>query len=145
MWPFFGLRRVGKSSWAVAVIGRLGFLCLKVDCYEIQTEREMVTRAIRGIKKLEKEAPFFRLWLTSQAVHPLQLPMVESRMAQRPLRRKTSVLRLETRSRNSSPSRWSISCWMAMASKPSARITRSLPWRSRNSTTTQEARLTLPM
>lgn len=70
MWSFSGLRRVGKSSWAVEVMGRLGFLCLKVKCYEIQTVRELVTPAIRDLEKLEKKAPFFRLRLISQGSIP---------------------------------------------------------------------------
>ncbi|ANA41793.1 hypothetical protein A2G06_16785 (plasmid) [Geobacter anodireducens] len=59
----FGERRVGKTSLIVEAIRRLGLPCLKVDFYEVRTQREMITRAIRGIERLEKEAPFFSRWL----------------------------------------------------------------------------------
>jgi uncharacterized protein len=59
----FGERRVGKTSLVVEAIRRLKMPCLKVDLYEIQSQREMITRAIRGIEKLEKESPFFTRWM----------------------------------------------------------------------------------
>jgi uncharacterized protein len=59
----FGERRVGKTSVIIEAIRRLDLPCLKVDFYEIRTEREMITRAIRGIEKLEKESPFFNRWI----------------------------------------------------------------------------------
>lgn len=59
----FGERRVGKTSLIAEAIRRLNMPCLKVDFYEIRTEREMITRAIRGIERLEKESPFFSRWI----------------------------------------------------------------------------------
>jgi AAA+ ATPase superfamily predicted ATPase len=59
----FGERRVGKTSLIAEAISRLGMPCLKVDFYEIRTERELITRAIRGIEKLEKDSPFFSRWM----------------------------------------------------------------------------------
>lgn len=59
----FGERRVGKTSLIVETISRLGLPCLKVDFYEVRIQREMVTRAIRGIEKLEKDSPFFSRWM----------------------------------------------------------------------------------
>lgn len=59
----FGERRVGKTSLIVEAIRRLGLPCLKVDFYEVRTQREMITRAIRGIERLEKESPFISRWL----------------------------------------------------------------------------------
>lgn len=60
----FGDRRVGKTSLVAEAIRRLKMPCLKVDFYEIRTERELITRAIRGIERLEKESPFFSRWLS---------------------------------------------------------------------------------
>ena len=59
----FGERRVGKTSLIAEAIRRLNMPCLKVDFYEVRTQREMITRAIRGIERLEKESPFFSRWL----------------------------------------------------------------------------------
>lgn len=59
----YGERRVGKTSLIAEAIRRLELPCLKVDFYEIRTEREMITRAIRGIERLEKSSPFFSRWV----------------------------------------------------------------------------------
>ena len=59
----FGERRVGKTSLIAEAIRQVGMPCLKVDFYGVRTEREMITRTIRGIEKLEKEAPFFSRWV----------------------------------------------------------------------------------
>lgn len=59
----FGERRVGKTSLIAEAIRRLDIPCLKVDFYEIRSEREMITRSIRGIERLEKESPFFSRWM----------------------------------------------------------------------------------
>lgn len=59
----FGERRMGKTSLIAEAIRRLALPCLKVDFNEVQTQREMVTRAIRGIEKLERESPFFSRWV----------------------------------------------------------------------------------
>ncbi len=60
----YGERRVGKTSLITEAIRRLGIPSLQIDFYEIRTEKEMLLRAVRGIEKLEKEAPFFERWLS---------------------------------------------------------------------------------
>ena len=59
----FGERRVGKTSLISEAIQQLKLPCLKVDFYEVRTEREMIIRAIRGIERLEKQVPFFNRWI----------------------------------------------------------------------------------
>lgn len=82
----FGERRVGKTSLITEAIRRLAMPCLKVDFYEIRSEREMITRAIRGIERLEKESPFFSRWMargkrvrgkvTQEFEQPSMLPVI---------------------------------------------------------------------
>jgi hypothetical protein len=59
----FGERRVGKTSLISEAIQQIKLPCLKVDFYEVRSEREMIVRAIRGIERLEKQVPFFNRWI----------------------------------------------------------------------------------
>lgn len=61
----FGERRVGKTSLISEAIQQINIPCLRVDLYEIRNEQELITRAIRGIERLEKQAPFFNRWIAA--------------------------------------------------------------------------------
>src|SRR5665647_1542430 len=61
----FGERRVGKTSLISEAIQQINIPCLRVDLYAIRNEQELISRAIRGIERLEKQAPFFNRWLAA--------------------------------------------------------------------------------